>query len=70
MITKIFTGVIFFPFNFSSVTYLKLRAQFPSKFFDGHERKNEHATIIVHCEKQKRQKKKKTNKVEKKLPKT
>ena len=30
--------------------------QFPSKFFDSHERKNEHATVIVHCERRKKTK--------------
>ena len=46
--------------------------QFPNKVFDSHERKKEYATIILHCERQTRQKKekKKTNKVEKKLTKT
>ena len=69
---KDFHRSYFFAFNFSSVAYLKLRVQFPNKVFDSHERKKEYATIILHCERQTRQKKerKKTNKVEKKLTKT
>ena len=59
---KDFHRSYFFAFNFSSVAYLKLRVQFPNKVFDSHKRKKEYATIILHCERQTRQKKEKKKK--------